>query len=203
MPDNPLLTIEVGDEPDAWSSIGFHVDEQSHCRLGDLVVRLTGASGERGLLAWSVAGDIDGLASCPPAMAPPKVHNNGVTAMDHVVVMTPNCDRTTEALEDAGYTPRGTRRFPTGETTTRQTFFWVNGNILEVVGDDDRHGSGPAKLWGLAVTCADFEASMTALDAVVGPAKDAVQRGRRIASLGREVDSVSVPLAFMSPHVAT
>jgi hypothetical protein len=57
---------------------------------------------------------------------------------------------------------------------------------------------GPARLWGLAFTVEDLDRLAKEIgDDLAGP-RDAVQEGRRIATLKRSA-GLSVPLAFMTP----
>ncbi|MBV9662995.1 MAG: glyoxalase, partial [Actinobacteria bacterium] len=62
----------------------------------------------------------------------------------------------------------------------------------------DPTGDGPARFYGLAFTVADLDATAAYLGDRLRPAKDAVQPGRRIATLDKSAGS-SVAIAFMSP----
>jgi hypothetical protein len=70
--------------------------------------------------------------------------------------------------------------------------------VLEVVERDDL-GSDVARFWGLATVVISIEELAERLGDRLGPIKDAVQPGRRIASLRADA-GISVPLAFMSPE---
>jgi glyoxalase/bleomycin resistance protein/dioxygenase superfamily protein len=216
-----LTEIVVGDEPSAWAAVGFAVDSEGTTRIGTVRVRLVGADDERGrgLLAWTLAGavvdggNVDGLATTTagtasdltttgaPAEAPPDAtgHPNGVTEIDHVVAVTPDIDRTTAALEAAGVAARRTREVGPGRL---QRFFRVGEPLLELIGPAEARGTGPARFYGLAFTVADIDATATHLADSIGRTKDAVQPGRRIATL-HAGDGVSVPVAFMSPDPRT
>lgn len=157
-------------------------------------------------------GDIDGLptaiaaehdedAPTPPAGgagshpgSPPVHHPNGVTGIDHLVVVTPDLDRTTAALEQRGVAARRTREVGRGRL---QRFFRLGEVIVEVVGPAEPAGDGPATFWGLAFTVADIDTTALHLVGRIGDPRRAVQQGRRIATL-RVGDEVSVPVAFMS-----
>jgi hypothetical protein len=121
-------------------------------------------------------------------------HPNGVTHIDHVVVMTPDLDRTTAALATVGLESRRTREAGSGRA---QRFFRLGEVILEVVGPAEPAGDAPATFWGLAFTVADIDASARHLAGRIGEPKRAVQQGRRIATV-RTGDEVSVPIALMS-----
>jgi hypothetical protein len=126
---------------------------------------------------------------------PSPAHPNGVTRIDHLVVTTPDLDRTTAALEAAGLAARRTRE---AGRERRQRFFRLDEVIVELVGPVEPAGDGPATLWGFAFTVADLDATAGGLAGRIGEPRQAVQAGRRIATLRRS-DEVSVPVAFMSP----
>ena len=158
---------------------------------------------EGGIRGVSLRGieELDGLPLGPtrdlvePSTRP---HRNGVVSIDHVVVMTPDPSRTQAAFEAAGLDARRSRRVETDRGTRRQTFFWFGDVICEVVGPDDGRGDGPAKLWGVALTVRDIEATHRSLTPAVTELKPAVQPGRRVCTL--TASAVSTPILFISPH---
>jgi hypothetical protein len=206
----PLVEIEVGDDPIAWASLDFAVGDDGVARVGHVDVRLAGTHDERGrgILGWTLdasapAGDIDGLPTAYAAArprapdresAPPVAHPNGVIGIDHLVVMTPDLDRTTEALGTVGLEVRRTREAGGGR---RQHFFRLGEVILEVVGPAKPAGEGPAAFWGLALTVADIDATAAHLAGRLSEPTAAVQADRRIATL-RPGNDMSVPIAVMS-----
>jgi hypothetical protein len=120
-----------------------------------------------------------------------------VTDLDHLVVMTPDIGRTTGAIEAAGLELRRTRETDQYGPSFRQTFFKLGDVILEVIGPVEPRDDRPARFYGLAFTVADLDATAAFLGDRLRPAKDAVQPGRRIATLDRDAGS-SLPIAFMS-----
>lgn len=207
-----VIEIVVGDEPAAWRSAGFDVDGEGACAVGGVRLRLVGGDDDRGrgLLGWTLDGvvahgpDIDGLptataspagGAAPPAPGAPGRHANGAVGIDHVVVLTPDLDRTTAALEAAGVAARRTREAGRGRL---QRFFRLGEVVVELVGPAEPAGEGPARFWGLAFTVADIDAAAAELGDRVSTPKAAVQPGRRIATLRGEPIGVSVPVAFMS-----
>lgn len=213
----PLVEIEIGDDPAAWAALGFTVDGDV-ARVGGVDLRLVGPGIRgRGMVGWTLAladddeavvsGDLDGIPTrvVPPPDIPearageglaPAPHANGVVAIDHVVVLTPDLERTTAALDAAGIVARRTRQAGRGRL---QRFFRLGEVILEVVGPAAPAGDGPASFFGLALTVADIDATVDHLADRIGAAEPAVQPGRRIATL-RTGDEVSVPIAVMSPE---
>jgi hypothetical protein len=80
-----------------------------------------------------------------------------------------------------------------------QAFFRLDQTILEVVGPATGSGPGPARFWGLAFTVTNLGTTAAVLGSRLLPAIDAVQPGRRIATLDRSAGS-SVAMAFLSPE---
>jgi catechol 2,3-dioxygenase-like lactoylglutathione lyase family enzyme len=201
----------VADTPDSWAAIGFAVEGEV-CVIGDLRIRLAGPEAGHGLVGWSLrdAGgeDLDGLPTSRSGRPPPAetaAHPNGVTRLDHVVAITPDLDRTTAALEAAGLDLRRLREEPTPAGAPRQAFFRLGAAILEVVQEPEeaieRAGgdrSRPAFFWGLAFLAPDLDATVAGLGDRVSEARDAVQPGRRIATLRRSA-GLSVPVALITP----
>jgi hypothetical protein len=199
--------IVVADPPDAWSSAGFAVDRRGSCRIGQVRVRLVGRDHGKRIVGWSLRdveldGDtIDGLPTtvtdAPPAN--PAEHANGCLLIDHVVVATPDIERTTAAFEALGVHARRTRDAGTYGAPMRQRFFRLGEVILEVIGAPEATGDGPAVFYGLAHTVADLDATKLLLGDALGAVKDAAQPGRRIVTLRHKDVGMSVATAFMSP----
>ena len=202
--------VVVADPPSLWSELGFRVDGDV-CEVGAVRIRLAGRDAGKRVVAWSLRGiettDLDGLATTiadgdQPVAA--GAHPNGVTAVDHVVAFCPDLDRTVERLQAAGLDLRRIRDEPTPAGAPRQAFFRLGEVILECIqmpDSPDLDRSRAAHLWGLAVRTADMERTAQLLGDRLGEPRDAVQPGRRIATLCREAGS-SVPLAFMTPPPA-
>jgi hypothetical protein len=206
-----LAELTIADEPAAWAALGFAV-EDGICRVGDVRIALAGRSAGRGIVGWTLRGiastDLDGLptalADGEPAADEAPAHPNGVTALDHVVVISPALDRTVAALQTAGLDLRRIREQPTPAGAPRQAFFRLGAEIVEVVQEPDEaiaRGGGadrPAFFWGLAFLVADIDDAVERLGAHASPARPAVQPGRRIATLRRSA-GLAVPVALMTP----
>jgi hypothetical protein len=180
------------------------VDDAGRCRLGDVTVTLAPGTGT-GVTAWSLDGAEGALDGLPSLDLPPDapidaagLHPNGTTGIDHVVVMTPDLDRTVGALGAAGLEARRVRDADAGGRPIRQVFFRLGEPVLEVVGPPEPSGDGPARFFGLALTVVDLDVTAAALGDRLGEARDAVQPGRRIATLRRSAGCTTA-LAFMSP----
>ena len=188
--------LTIADEPAAWAALGFAPDAAGVVALGDLRVRLAGRAAGEGVVALAVEGLAgarpDGLPVVPAAAIGPApaahAHPNGALAVDHVVVLTDDRDRTAGALAGAGADVRRRGRPP--ELPAPMAFVRFGPLIVEVA-----EAAGPPRFWGLTVTVADLGA---AAGPHLGPARAAVQPGRRIATVQRDA-GLSVALALMSP----
>ena len=200
-----------------WSSVGFDVMELPNgkpvCQVGNvqLLFDPTGKRGISGAAVYGMSGAIDSLKfdkapNITPSSidaCPRSVHPNGVTQIDHLVVTTPNCDRTTLAFEANGIHPRKIRTFGNDEAKMRQTFFWLGDVILELVGPHASEDKGQTKFWGLALISDDLRTTSDYLGSRCTPIKPAVQSGRKITTIKTREIGITTPLAVMSPHTKT
>jgi hypothetical protein len=205
-----LDELTVADTPDAWEACGFRVDD-CICAVGGIRIRLAGDGAGKGLVGWSLrdiqSTELDGLATMRSDRPPPEQqpgHPNGVTALDHVVAITPNLDRSVVAIQRNGLDLRRIREEPTPAGAPRQAFFRLGEVILEVVQEPKEaveRGGGidrPAFFWGLAFVAPNLDATVASLGDRVSEIRDAVQPGRRIATLRRSA-GLAVPVALITP----
>ena len=203
--------IEIADPADAWRAAGFTVDDAGTCVAGHVRLRLVGnRDGRKRIVSWSLRGvpdatdSIDGLATVVSDTAMPETatHANGVELIDHLVIMSPDVDRTIGALNEAGLATLRTRHVDPGQYgfEARQTFFRAGEVILELIGPNEPQGDGPAAFFGLAYTVTDIDALPALYGEHLGRVKDAVQPGRRITTLRHKEFGMSVATAFMSPE---
>ncbi len=201
--------LTVADTPESWAALGFAVDGDT-CVIGDVRIRLAGTEAGKGLTGWSLrefeGGELDGLPTTgsdrPPPTGQPE-HPNGIAAIDHVVAISSDLDRTAGALQSAGLDLRRIREDPTPAGAPRQAFFRLGAVILEVVqapqeAIERTGGDRPAFFWGLALVAPDLDATVTGLGDRAGETRPAVQPGRRIATL-RRAAGLTVPVALMTP----
>jgi hypothetical protein len=139
----------------------------------------------------------------PTVDAAAESHPNGARQIDHLVAISPDVDRTAAAIRAAGVELRRMREGPTPGGSVRQAFFRLGEVILEVVempagapGAPER--DAPARFYGLAFVVEDLDAAGGVLGDHLGRARDAVQPGRRIATIRREA-GLGLPVALMTP----
>jgi hypothetical protein len=201
----------VADPADAWTLAGFGVDPDGMCRIGGVGIHLVGRDSGEGIVGWSLrdlgpdysAHDVDGIPTTPSRRVPtkPGTHPNGVTSIDHVVLLSPDLGRTVTSLAAIGADPRRERDGELGGRRIRQIFFRFGEVIVEVVGSPETTSDGPSTLWGMTYVVADIDATARLFGDRTGPVKDAVQPGRRITTLKHREFGMSVRCAFMSAHV--
>ena len=213
--------LVIADEPAAWARLGFLAGDDGALAVGGLRIRPAGRAAGEGLVelrveglasgrpdglpivAATAAGPAEQTAAAPaargdagpaeqtaaaPAARGDAGHPNGALAIDHVVVFTDDRDRTAAALVAAGGDER--RRGEPPELPARMAFVRFGELVVEVA-----EAGGPPRFWGLTVTVADLEA----VAGVTGPARPAVQPGRRIATVPRDA-GIAVALAFITPR---
>jgi hypothetical protein len=204
-----LDQLTVADRPEAWRACGFQVDGDI-CVVGDTRIRLAAGDAAKGLTGWSLRNiEVTGLDGLPttrsdrPFPDEQPVHPNGVSALDHVVAISADLDRTVAVLQGAGLDLRRIREEPTPAGAPRQAFFRLGGVVLEVVQAPEeaieRTGSDrPVFFWGLAFVAPGLDATVASLGDRVGEIRAAVQLGRRIATLRRSA-GLAVPIALITP----
>jgi hypothetical protein len=218
-PRAELAALQIADPPEAWEALGFTVSGDGVVVLGGVELWLDAAG--RGITGWTLRRvtlhhDVDGLptgTTTDPPMAETG-HPNGATGIDHIVVTTPEFDRTATALEDAGIPLRRTQQDDAGAARQgeaerraggrpaaggfRQGFRRLGPAILEIV-EAPGIPAGPARFWGLVVVVADLVGVRARLAPHVGEIRDAVQPGRQIATLAQSA-GLSPRIAFMDPE---
>jgi hypothetical protein len=201
VPDTTVEWLSIGGDRAAWRADGLVVGADGLVPF--LFASLRIDEGEPGLHGWALSGidpattSIDGLATrCVEPLVPAVAdHPLGAIGLDHVVVLTSSLERTCGAI--AGTTGAALKRVRE-VGAMRQGFHRVGGLVVEVV-ERPEHTEDHATFWGLVINVGDLDAAVALLGPErIGPAKDAVQRGRRIATLRPEA-GLGLPVALMSP----
>ena len=157
---------------------------------------------------WTVRSDdatthsVDGVATRVIAElhpVPELTHELAVSAIDHIVITTGSIERTCGAITDQLGLPL--KRIRDAGHGVRQGFHRAGSLILEIVERPDLAPETSAEIWGVVFVVDDLDATVAWLGPdAVGATRDAVQNGRRIASIKKEV-GLGLPVALMSPHV--
>ncbi len=200
--------MTVAGDPAAWRALGLVADERGVVPLVGTCLRLVAAD-EPSVSSWALSdpvaeapASIDGLTTEVVEPEPPLFadHPLGAIGLDHVVVLSNDLERTSDAIAVATGCPlRRVRELG----TMRQGFHRIGpgGLIVEIVERPDVP-EGPARFWGVVLNVADLDAAVESLGAErIGTPKDAVQPGRRIATI-RDDAGLGVPLALMTPDAA-
>ncbi len=218
-----LHTVTVTDAPESWERAGFTlVDDDQRpgagpfVDLGGIAVAFAGNGGDAvPPIAWTFDGlatsddHLDGIATSHAATTTPfhtapegPTNPNGVYHLDHAVMISPSLGRTVPTLEAAGFEVRRRRDIPQGR---QQVFLWAGPTIIELVGpvEADEHMSvddHPSTLWGLAMSTNDIDRAAVTLGDRLGAVKDAVQPGRRIATVRTGDLGITPTIALLTPH---
>jgi hypothetical protein len=203
MPEARVEWLAIGGDPAVWRDSGLVVGADGLVPF--LLTSLRIEPGPSGVHGWAVSGiddtitSIDGLPTRAVEPLVPAVadHPLGALGLDHVVVLTGSLERTCGAIADATGAPLKRVR---EAGPMRQGFHRVGGLVVEVV-EREEYGEGDASFWGLVLDVVDLDAAVVLLgpDRIAEP-KDAVQPGRRIATL-RSAAGLGIPIALMSPPV--
>jgi hypothetical protein len=194
--------LTIGGDRQQWRALGLTVGSDGLVPF--LFTSLRIVDGAPGIHGWCLSGidpaidEIDGLATVVVDASPPAIaqHANGAIELDHVVVLTGSLERTCGAIADATGAPLKRVR-DLGDS--RQGFHRIGrgGVIVEVV-ERREVGDDPASFWGVVINVSDLDAAVDiAGPELVGRAKDAIQPGRRIATVRNEA-GLGLPVAMMS-----
>jgi hypothetical protein len=216
--DAKVESLTIAGDPELWRSLGLTVLNDGTIPLFGTSLRVvapaSGALGsdnpETGIVSWALSGIpvpgpsesaavlIDGLPTEVVEEAPPVFasHDMAASALDHVVVLTPDLERTSAAIEEAtGCELKRIREVG----SMRQGFHRIGrgGLIVELVERPDVP-DGDAAFWGLVLIVDDLDQVYSQLgpERVSAP-KDAVQPGRQIATIRGDV-GLGLPVAFMT-----
>jgi hypothetical protein len=218
--DPKVEWLTVAGDPDTWRSIGLTVTDDGLIPLVGTSIRIVEPAGSvgdaTGIVGWALSGaipansvapvpgggiqvtEIDGLRTeiVDPATPVYAAHPMAASGLDHVVVLTADLERTSEAITaSTGCELRRIREVG----AMRQGFHRIGrgGLIVELVERPDLP-AGPATFWGLVLIVDDLDVAHELLgpDRISEP-KDAVQPGRRIATLRAEV-GLGLPVALMT-----
>jgi len=207
-PEPRIEELQLSVDLSAWVAAGL-APEGATCaaQIGATRLAFEPPSGGSGAISgWTLRGvgsaDLDGLpTTLVGASPPPAPGTDAALRVDHIVVFTPRLERTIGAFEAAGIRCRRIREVGPADQQLRQAFFRFGEVIAELaeVPEEQAGPEGAARFWGLTLAVADLERLVADLGERVGAIKDAVQPGRRIATI-RKRAGLGVPVALISPE---
>ena len=182
-----VAELHVADDPLLWRALGFSVIDDVD-RVGAVAVRLLGAGAGTGIMGWTLRGwdgaPLDGLATDPATEGPAAsgTHPNTATAVDHVVVATPDRARTSAALDAAGLGRGG--RAAAHTAGHARAGLPSRGQVIGGRRPAEAASADPAAFWGVTFAVTDLDAAVALLGTAL-TVRDAVQPGRRIVTVRR------------------
>ncbi len=205
MNDARVEWLTVAGDPEIWRSLGLTVGADGVIPLFGTGLKITEPStpGEPGITGWALSGvepvvAIAGLSADVVEAGPPVFaeHALGAVELDHVVIMTSSLEAVSAAVAEAtGCELKRTREL--GIITQGFHRIGSGGLIVEIVQHPD-FDRGEAEFWGLVINVDDLDAACELLGPErVSEPKDAVQPGRRIATIRSEV-GLGTAVALMS-----
>lgn len=145
-------------------------------------------------LTTSYADEVPNLNSQVTGATSKSFHLE-IVGVDHVVVNTPDLQRTSDAIASATGAPL--KRVRDAGNGIRQGFHRLGGVIVEIVSTPQTL-AGPANFWGLVFVVDNLESVFAHLGPdVLTPPKSAVQPSRNIATIRSEAQ-LGVPCALMT-----
>lgn len=208
-----LTQVGVAGSGDGWRSVGFDVSTNGLLSVLNGALAFTGSTDTPRFIGIGVEGgslvdgaNVEGVPVTRSPHVPPVHHPNGCFELDHLVMVTPNLDETSQHVTAV----LGLRQLRVRETAdVRQAFHrfadvthpdgsHTRGCILELV---ESATATSTALAGVVFNTSDLDAVVANYSRdVIGEAKPAVQEGRQIAAF-REGAGLGVRVALMTPVI--
>ena len=201
-----ISELVIGGSRANWAQVGINFSHDGVFAIGGLFLRID-ESLSPGLHSWALCNidptisSIDGIPTTEVSVKSRLAENDSQEfvlmplGVDHVVVNTPDLERTSRALHEA--TGAELKRIRDAGNGMRQGFHRLGDVIVEIVSVTSMP-AGIASLWGFVVNVADVNEVAAYLGPdVLSPPKPAVQKNRLIATF-RGAVGLGVPVALMS-----
>jgi len=198
--------LVIGGSRANWAQVGINFSQAGVFAIGEIGLRIDEAL-PPGLNSWALTNinsaivSIDGIPTTGNVdngrSEPSDAQGFVLTPLgiDHVVVNTPDLERTSHALHEA--TGAELKRIRDAGNGVRQGFHRLGDVIIEIVSAPSMP-AGDASLWGFVLNVADVHEVAAYLGPdVLSPPKPAVQKNRLIATF-RGAVGLGVPVALMS-----
>ena len=198
--------LVIGGSRANWAQVGINFSQAGVFAMGEIALRIDEAL-PPGMHSWALTNidsasmSIDGIPTTEAVVnsrpAETEVREFVLTPLgiDHVVVNTPDLERTSRALHEA--TGAELKRIRDAGNGVRQGFHRLGDVIVEIVSVPSM-AEGNASLWGFVLNVADVHVVAAYLGPdMLSPPKPAVQKNRLIATF-RGAVGLGVPVALMS-----
>ena len=198
--------LVIGGSRANWAQVGINFSHEGVFAIGEVLLRIDEAL-PPGMHSWALSNidstvvSIDGISTTGNVANDRIEHNDAQgfvltpLGVDHVVVNTPDLERTSLALHEA--TGAELKRIRDAGNGVRQGFHRLGDVIIEIVSAPSMP-PGNASLWGFVLNVADVHEVAAYLGPdVLSPPKPAVQKNRLIATF-RGAVGLGVPVALMS-----
>jgi hypothetical protein len=198
--------LVIGGSRANWAQVGINFSQAGVFAIGEIALRIDETL-PPGMHSWvlsnidSTIRSIDGI-STSGIVANSRIERSDAQGfvlmplgIDHIVVNTPDLERTSHALHEA--TGAELKRIRDAGNGVRQGFHRLGEVIIEIVSAPSMP-AGNAALWGFVLNVADVNDVAAYLGPdVLSPPKPAVQKNRLIATF-RGAVGLGVPVALMS-----
>ena len=201
-----ICELVIGGSRANWALVGINFSHDGVFSIGEIALRID-ESLPPGMHSWVLSNidstivSIDGISTSGFTSKSRHEQNevNGFVltplGIDHVVVNTPDLERTSHALQQA--TGAELKRIRDAGNSVRQGFHRLGDVIIEIVSAPSMP-AGNASLWGFVLNVKDVNEVAAYLGPdVLSPPKPAVQKNRLIATF-RGAVGLGVPVALMS-----
>jgi len=201
-----ICELVIGGSRANWAQVGINFSHAGVFAIGEIMLRMDEAL-PPGMHSWALSNidstivSIDGIPTSGNVANDRIAHNDAEgfvltpLGIDHVVVNTPDLERTSLALHEA--TGAELKRIRDAGNGVRQGFHRLGDVIIEIVSAPSMP-PGNASLWGFVLNVADVHEVAAYLGPdVLSPPKPAVQKNRLIATF-RGAVGLGVPVALMS-----
>jgi hypothetical protein len=198
--------LVIGGSRANWAQVGINFSHAGVFAVGEIALRIDETL-PPGMHSWALSNidstivSIDGISTTGNVgsglIERSDVQGFALTPLgiDHVVVNTPDLERTSDALHQA--TGAELKRIRDAGNGVRQGFHRLGDVIIEIVSAPSMP-AGIASLWGFVLNVADVNEVAAYLGPdVLSPPKPAVQKNRLIATF-RSAVGLGVPIALMS-----
>ena len=198
--------LVIGGSRANWAQVGINFSHDGVFAIGEVLLRIDEAL-PPGMHSWALSNidstvvSIDGISTTGNVANDRIEHNDAQgfvltpLGVDHVVVNTPDLERTSLALHEA--TGAELKRIRDAGNGVRQGFHRLGDVIIEIVSAPSMP-PGNASLWGFVLNVADVHEVAAYLGPdVLSPPKPAVQKNKLIATF-RGAVGLGVPVALMS-----